>query len=92
MLVGVVISWASKKQTCTTHSTMESEFLASAAAGKDAEWLRDLLTEIPLWPKPVSCISLHCNSTPTLLRVYSGTYNGKSISGSISMLVGVAIS
>ncbi|GJT37690.1 zinc finger, CCHC-type containing protein [Tanacetum coccineum] len=31
-------SWASKKQTCITSSTIESEFMALAAAGKEAEW------------------------------------------------------
>ncbi|GJZ99874.1 zinc finger, CCHC-type containing protein [Tanacetum coccineum] len=31
------ISWVSKKQTCITSSTMESEFMALAAAGKEAE-------------------------------------------------------
>nr|GEX40136.1 retrotransposon protein, putative, Ty1-copia subclass [Tanacetum cinerariifolium] len=36
------ISWASKKQTCITSSNIESEFVASAAAGKEAEWLRNL--------------------------------------------------
>ena len=78
MLAGAAVSWASKKQTCTTHSAMESEFVALAATGKEAKWLRDLLTEIPLWHKPVSAISLHCDSTSTLLQAYSGTYNGKS--------------
>nr|GEX52831.1 zinc finger, CCHC-type [Tanacetum cinerariifolium] len=37
LLGGGVISWASKKQTCITRSTMESEFVALAAAGKEAE-------------------------------------------------------
>nr|GEY52735.1 zinc finger, CCHC-type [Tanacetum cinerariifolium] len=37
MLGGGVISWASKKQTCITGSTMEYEFVALAAAGKEAE-------------------------------------------------------
>nr|GEV02253.1 zinc finger, CCHC-type [Tanacetum cinerariifolium] len=31
------ISWASKKQTCITGATMESKFVALAAAGKEAE-------------------------------------------------------
>ncbi|GKA75980.1 hypothetical protein Tco_0782358 [Tanacetum coccineum] len=31
-LGGGVVSWGSKKQTCITHSTMEAEFLALAAA------------------------------------------------------------
>nr|GEW40947.1 hypothetical protein [Tanacetum cinerariifolium] len=48
LLGGGVISWASKKQTCITGSTMESKFMALAAAGKEAEWLKNLLLEILL--------------------------------------------
>nr|GFA43416.1 zinc finger, CCHC-type [Tanacetum cinerariifolium] len=40
------ISWASKKQTCITSSTIEYEFVALATAGKEAEWLRNLIHEI----------------------------------------------
>ena len=43
ILGGGAISWKSKKQTCITHSTMESEFVALAETGKEAEWLRDFL-------------------------------------------------
>lgn len=32
---------------------MESEFIALAAAGKEAEWLRNLLFDIKLWPQPM---------------------------------------
>ncbi|GKF03046.1 zinc finger, CCHC-type containing protein [Tanacetum coccineum] len=35
------ISWASKKQTCITGSTIEYEFVALAATGKEVEWLRN---------------------------------------------------
>ncbi|GKD80917.1 zinc finger, CCHC-type containing protein [Tanacetum coccineum] len=48
LLGGGAISWASKKQTCITGSIMESEFVALAAAGKEVEWLKNLLLEIPL--------------------------------------------
>ncbi|GKA91033.1 zinc finger, CCHC-type containing protein [Tanacetum coccineum] len=37
LLSGGAISWASKKQTCITGSTIESEFIALAAAGKEVE-------------------------------------------------------
>ncbi|GKB65679.1 zinc finger, CCHC-type containing protein [Tanacetum coccineum] len=67
---GGVISWASKKQTCITDSTMEAEFVALAAAGKEAEWLRNLIYEIPLWPKPISPISIHYDSATTLAKAY----------------------
>ncbi|GKE18519.1 zinc finger, CCHC-type containing protein [Tanacetum coccineum] len=71
LLRGGAISWASKKQTCITGSTMESEFVALAAAGKEAEWLRNLIHEIPIWPKPIAPISIRCDSAPTMARAYS---------------------
>ena len=77
-LGGGVISWASKKQTCISHSTMESEFIALAAAGKEAKWLRNMLLDIELWPQPILAISVYCNSEATLGRAYSKMYNGKS--------------
>ncbi|GJR66459.1 zinc finger, CCHC-type containing protein [Tanacetum coccineum] len=78
LLGGGAISWASKKQTCITSSTMESKFMALAAAGKEAKWLINLLLEIPLWVKPITPISIRCDSTATLAKAYSQMYNGKS--------------
>ncbi|XP_035838214.1 secreted RxLR effector protein 161-like [Helianthus annuus] len=43
LLGGGARSWASKKQTCITDSTIESEFVALVAAGKEAKWLRNLI-------------------------------------------------
>ncbi|GJV99704.1 zinc finger, CCHC-type containing protein [Tanacetum coccineum] len=56
---------ASKKQTCITGSIMESEFVSLAAAGKEAEWLKNLLLEIPLWVKPIAPISICYDSAAT---------------------------
>ena len=77
-LEGAAISWASKKQTCISHSTMEAEFIALAYAGKEVEWLRNLLLDIELWPQPMPPISLHCDSEATMSRAYSKIYNSKS--------------
>nr|GFA08993.1 zinc finger, CCHC-type [Tanacetum cinerariifolium] len=77
-LGGGAICWGSKKQTCITHSTMEAEFLALIAAGKKAEWLRNMLLDIELWPQPMPATSLHCDSQSTLSRAYNKVYNGKS--------------
>ncbi|GJY09211.1 hypothetical protein Tco_0377396 [Tanacetum coccineum] len=63
---GDAISWAYKKQTCITDSIMESEFIALAAARKEAEWLMNLICDIPLCPKPISHIFIHCDSVATL--------------------------
>lgn len=57
---------------------MESEFVALAAAREEAKWLRNSIYEISLWPKPISLISIQCNSFVTLAKVYSQMYNGKS--------------
>nr|GEZ06943.1 zinc finger, CCHC-type [Tanacetum cinerariifolium] len=78
LLGGDAISWASKKQTCINGSTIESEFVALAVAGKEAEWLKNLLIKIPSWSKPITPISIHCDSAATLARAYSQMYNGKS--------------
>nr|GEV46647.1 zinc finger, CCHC-type [Tanacetum cinerariifolium] len=78
LLGGGAISWASKKQTCITGSTMESDFVALAAAGKEAEWLRNLIHEISIWPKPIAPISIQCDSAPTMAKAYSQIHNGKS--------------
>ncbi|GJZ30954.1 zinc finger, CCHC-type containing protein [Tanacetum coccineum] len=72
------IQRASKKNTCITGSTMESEFVPLAAAGKVAIWLGNLIFEILLWSKPIAPISILCDSASTLAKVYSQMYNGKS--------------
>ncbi|GJY65393.1 hypothetical protein Tco_0467631 [Tanacetum coccineum] len=53
------------------------EFVALAATGKEAEWLRNLIYEIPLWPKPIYLISIHCDNAATLAKAYCQIYNGK---------------
>nr|GEU43387.1 zinc finger, CCHC-type [Tanacetum cinerariifolium] len=70
LLGGGAISWASKKQTCITGSTIESEFVALATAGKE-EWLRNLIHEIPIWLKPIASIFIHCDSAATLAKAYN---------------------
>nr|GEW80385.1 hypothetical protein [Tanacetum cinerariifolium] len=61
---------AFKKQTCITGSTMESKFMALAAASKKAEWLRNLILEIPLWSKPTIPIFSRCDSVATFAKAY----------------------
>jgi len=65
-LGGCAISWAFKKQTCISHSTMESEFIDIATVGKEAKWLRNMLFDIKLWSQPMSVISLYCDSEATM--------------------------
>nr|GEV61239.1 zinc finger, CCHC-type [Tanacetum cinerariifolium] len=78
LLTGSAISWAFKKQTCITGSTLEYEFVALDAAGKEAEWLRNLMHEILIWPKPIAPKSIPCDSVLMMAKAYSQVYNGKS--------------
>nr|GEX53961.1 zinc finger, CCHC-type [Tanacetum cinerariifolium] len=71
LLGGGAIFWAFKKQTCIISSTMKSEFVALAAAGKEAKWLKNFLIEIPLWSKPITPIFIRCDSVATLAKAYS---------------------
>jgi len=57
---------------------MAIEFASLAIASKEAEWLRNLLLEVPLWPKLMSPLSIHCASKSTLSKAYSHVYDGKS--------------
>uniref|UniRef100_A0A2N9HRF5 Uncharacterized protein n=1 Tax=Fagus sylvatica TaxID=28930 RepID=A0A2N9HRF5_FAGSY len=76
-LGGGAVSWKSSKQTCKARSTMESEFVALEMASTKAEWLRTLLADIPLWTKPATSISLHCDSQAAIGRAKNKLYNGK---------------
>ena len=57
---------------------MELEFIALAIAGKEVEWLRNMLLDIKLWPQPIPSISMYYDSEATLGGAYSKMYNGKS--------------
>ena len=78
VLGGAAISWKSCKQTCIARSTMESEFVALDLAADEADWLRSFLEDVPMWPKPVPSISIHCDSQLAIGRAQNNVYNGKS--------------
>ena len=66
ILGGSAVSWKSAKQTCITRSTME------------AEWLRNLLANIPLWTRPALSVSMRCDSQTTIAKAKSKIFNGKN--------------
>ena len=72
------ICWKYKKQTIIANSTMEAELIALALTSEEANWLRDLLYEIPLWEEPIPPILIHCDSIAAIGRVKNRYYNGKS--------------
>ncbi|KAK4385597.1 Retrovirus-related Pol polyprotein from transposon TNT 1-94 [Sesamum angolense] len=75
-LGGGAISWKSVKQTCIARSTMESEFIALELAGLEAEWLRNLVGDMPMWGSSIP-VSIHCDSQPAIGIAKNYAYNGK---------------
>ncbi|RVW83859.1 Retrovirus-related Pol polyprotein from transposon TNT 1-94 [Vitis vinifera] len=63
---GSAVSWKSAKKTCITWSTME------------AEWLRNLLADIPLWMRPTPSVFMRCDSQTTITKAKSKIFNGKN--------------
>ena len=57
---------------------MEAELIALTLASEEANWLRHLLYEIPLWEKPIPPILIYCNNTATIGKVKNRYCNGKS--------------
>ena len=72
------MSWKSSKQTVTARSTMEFAFVALEKASTEAEWLRNLLVDIPIWERPAPSVSIHCDNQATIVRAKNKIYNGKS--------------
>ena len=56
---------------------MKSEFVALEKASTEAEWLRNLLADIPKWDKPLLSISFHCDSQVAITCARNKIYNGK---------------
>ena len=57
---------------------MEAEFIALEKASFEAEWLRNLLADIPLWTRP-PFVSMRCDSQAAIAKAKSKTFNGKKM-------------
>jgi hypothetical protein len=42
-----MISWSSRKQGSVAQSTAEAEYIADSTTGREAVWLRKLLSDLP---------------------------------------------
>ncbi|KAK3121655.1 hypothetical protein QOZ80_8BG0658180 [Eleusine coracana subsp. coracana] len=68
-LGGAAISWRSCKQTILTRSTMETELTALDTAAVEADWLRELLMDLPIVEKPVPAILMNCDNQTVIVKV-----------------------
>jgi hypothetical protein len=73
-----VVSWKSCKQTILTRSTMEAEIATLDTATVEAEWLREILMDLPIVEKPIPAIIMNCDNQNVIVKVNSSKGNMKS--------------
>ena len=57
---------------------MESEFIPLESAGKEAEWLKNFLSGIPLGMQPKPSVSMHCDCQAVISIAKNKAFNGKN--------------
>jgi len=57
---------------------MKAEPIALDTAGAEAEWLRELLMDLPVVEKPIPTISMNCDNQIVITKVNSSKDNMKS--------------
>jgi hypothetical protein len=77
-LGGAAISWRSCKQTILMRSTMEVELIALDTATVEADWLCELLMDLPIVEKPLPGIMMNCDEQTVIAKVDSSKDNMKS--------------
>ena len=77
-LGGGAVFWKSCKQTILTRSTMEAELTALDTTIVEAEWLRELLIDLPVVEKPIPAIIMNCDNQTVIVKVNSSKDNMKS--------------
>jgi hypothetical protein len=77
-LGGGTVSWKSCKQTILTKSTMEAELVALDTATVEAEWLRELLLDLPIVENPIPTILMSCDNQTVIVKVNNSKDNMKS--------------
>ena len=67
-LNGGAFSWKSAKQSTTTNSTTEAEYLAAAEAAKEAVWIRKFVGELDVLPSIKGPIALYCDNNGAIAQ------------------------
>jgi hypothetical protein len=70
-LGGGAVSWKSYKHTILTRSTMEAELTTLDTASVEAEWLRELLMDLPVVEKPVPAIFMNRDNQTVIIKINS---------------------
>lgn len=76
-LVDGAVSWKSSKQTILTRSTMEAELVALDSAAVEVEWIREVLSDLPMLEKPILAVLTYCDNQTFLVNAKSRKDNMK---------------
>jgi hypothetical protein len=57
---------------------MEAELVALDSAAVEAEWIRELLSDLPILDKPIPAVLTYCDNQTVLVKVKSRKDNMKS--------------
>jgi hypothetical protein len=77
-LGGATVSRRSCKQTILTRSTMETELTSLDTATVEADWLRELLMDLPIVEKPLPAMLMNCDNHTVIVKLDSSKENMKS--------------
>jgi hypothetical protein len=77
-LGGATVSWRSYKMTILTRSTMKVEPIALDTATIEADWLREILMDLPIVKKPLPTILMNCDNQTMIVKVDNSKDNMKS--------------
>jgi hypothetical protein len=77
-LGGGAVSWRSCKQTIVTKSTMEAKLTALDTTSVETEWLRELLSDLPVVEKPILAILMNYDNQTMITKVNNAKDNVKS--------------
>ncbi len=73
---GGAVSWASRRQRCTSLSTTESEFVAACEAAKEAVWIQRLLSEIKNCE--VKTVQIRCDNQSSISLIRNPEHHQKT--------------
>lgn len=76
MLGNVAVSWRAKKQSLTSKSSAEAEYIALANVSCEAMWLRNLLTDLPY--NFVTHVSLLCDNKAPIDLTANPVYHART--------------
>ena len=77
-LGGSAIVWRSVKQTCTSDSTMEAEYVAASDASKEAVWLRKFLADLEVIPNMDRPMTLYCDNSAAIANTKESRHHKMS--------------